>query len=114
MAKLVAGGLGMLAIGIALGRGFNTRSEEIEPPAPITDEASFKLVNGKLATPNSGMLYVNVANAVELADQLGVGSEDEDVRKNIKPIKAVGFAADPGIDQNGTARARMFIYINDQ
>jgi hypothetical protein len=110
----VLGGYGFAKDELVIAFGMNALEAAGGSPAPITDEASFKLVNGKLATPNSGMLYVNVANAVELADQLGVGSEDEDVRKNIKPIKAFGFAADPGIDQNGTARARMFIYINDQ
>ena len=53
-----------------------------------------------------------------MADQLGVGSEDspeqQTFRKNIKPIKAVGLAAEPGIDQNGVARARLFIYISDK
>jgi len=86
-------------------------------PTPITDDASFKLVSGKLATPNSGMFYVNVGSAVEMADQFGVGAEDtpeeQEFRKNIKPIKAIGFAGEPGLDQNGTAKARLFIYISE-
>jgi hypothetical protein len=85
--------------------------------APITDDASFKLVTDKLPKSNSGVVYLNVTNAVELADQLGVGSEDSpeeaEFRKNIKPIKAVGLAAEPGLDQNGVARARLFIYIGE-
>jgi Protein of unknown function (DUF3352) len=84
---------------------------------PITDDASFKLVNGKLANPNGGVFYVNVTNAVEMADQMGVGREDtpeqQMFHKNIKPIKALGIAGAPGIDEKGVARARLFLYIGE-
>jgi hypothetical protein len=114
----VLGGYGFAKDELVIAFGMNALEAAGGAPASIADEASFKLVNSKLANPNSGVLYVNVTNAVELADQLGVGAEDtpeeQEFRTNVKPIKAVGFAAEPGIDQNGTARARLFIYINDK
>jgi hypothetical protein len=114
----VLGGYGFAKDELVIAFGMNALEAAGGAPASIADEASFKLVNSKLANPNSGVLYVNVTNAVELADKLGVGAEDtpeeQEFRKNVKPIKAVGFAAEPGIDQNGTARARLFIYINDK
>jgi Protein of unknown function (DUF3352) len=86
--------------------------------APITDDPNFKLVTDKLVKSNSGVFYLNVTSAVDMADQMGVGSEDSpeqaEFRKNIKPIKAIGFAAEPGLDQNGISRTRMFVYINDK
>jgi hypothetical protein len=86
--------------------------------APITDDPSFKVVTDKLAKSNSGVFYVNVTSAVEMADKLGVGDENSpeqvEFRKNIKPIKAIGLAAEPGLDQNGVARARLFIYISEK
>jgi hypothetical protein len=85
---------------------------------PITDDPNFKLVSEKLPKANAGMVYMNVGNIVDIVDQLGVGREDspeqEAFRKNIKPIKAIGLAGEPGIDKDGIARARLFIYISDK
>jgi len=86
--------------------------------SPIVNEDTFKAVNGKLLSPNGGLLYVNVANAVDIADKLGVGNEDSSeqqaFRKNIKPIKAVGLAAGPGIDKDGLSHGRLFVLIADK
>ena len=40
--------------------------------------------------------------------------EQVEFRKNIKPIKAIGLAAEPGLDPNGVAHGRMFIYISEK
>jgi hypothetical protein len=111
------GGYGFDGDELVIAFGESTLESAASPAAPITDEASFKLVNGKLANPNAGVFYVNVTSAVEIADQLGVGAEgtpeEDEFRKNIKPIKAVGVAASPGLDEKGVAKARMFIYIGE-
>jgi hypothetical protein len=86
--------------------------------SPIVNEDTFKTVNGKLLSPNGGMFYVNVTDAVDIADRLGVGEEDsadqQAFRKNIKPIKAVGLAATPGIDKDGLSHGRLFVLIADK
>ena len=114
----VFGGYGFAKDELVIAFGKGSLESAGGKDAPITDDASFKLVADKLAKSNSGVFYLNVTSAVELADQLGVGSEDSpdeaEFRKNIKPIKAVGLAAEPGLDQNGVARARLFIYIGEK
>jgi hypothetical protein len=113
----VFGGYGFAKDELVIAFGKGSLESAGGKDAPITDDPSFKLIADKLAKSNSGVFYVNVTSAVELADQLGVGSEDSpeeaEFRKNIKPIKAVGLAAEPGLDQNGVARARVFIYIGE-
>jgi hypothetical protein len=114
----VFGGYGFAKDELVIAFGKGSLESAGGKDAPITDDASFKLVTDKLPKSNSGVVYLNVTNAVELADQLGVGEEDTpeeaEFRKNIKPIKAVALAAEPGLDQNGVARGRMFIYISDK
>jgi hypothetical protein len=111
------GGYGFAGDELVIAFGESTLEAAGAPAAPITDEASFKLVNGKLANPNSGIFYMNVTSVVDVVDQLGMGSEgsseEEEFRKNIKPIKAIGLAAAPGLDDKGAAKARLFIYIGE-
>ncbi|MFL5805643.1 MAG: DUF3352 domain-containing protein [Roseiflexaceae bacterium] len=113
----VMGGYGFAGDELVIAFGNNSLEAAGGKDTPVTEDASFKLINGKLANPNAGIFYVNVTSAVELADQIGVGSEDtpeeQEFRKNIKPIKGVGLAAAPGIDDKGVARARLFIYIGE-
>jgi len=114
----VIGGYGFTKDELVLAFGKGSLEAAGGKATPITEEPSFKLVNGKLANPNAGVLYVNVGNMVDIVDKLGVGSEDspeqQTFRTNIKPIKAVGLAGEPGIDKDGVARARLFIYISDK
>jgi hypothetical protein len=114
----VLGGYGFAKDELVIAFGKGSLESAGGKDAPITDDASFKLIADKLPKSNSGVFYLNVTSAVELADQLGVGNEDSpeeaEFRKNVKPIKAIGLAAEPGLDQSGVARGRMFIYINDK
>ncbi len=114
----VFGGYGFAKDELVIAFGKGSLESAGGKDAPITDEPNFKLVTDKLAKPNAGVVYVNVTNAVELVDQLGVGNEDSpeqvEFRKDIKPIKAIGLAAEPGLDPNGVARGRMFIYIGEK
>jgi len=73
----VLGGYGFAKDELVIAFGMSAIQAAGGAPAPITDETRFKLVSGKLANPNAGVFYVNVANAVEVADQLGVGSDEE-------------------------------------
>ncbi len=114
----VIGGYGFTKDELVLAFGAGSLEAAGGKATPITEEPSFKLVNGKLVNPNAGVLYVNVGNVVDIVDKLGVGNEDspeqQTFRTNIKPIKAVGLAGEPGIDKDGVARARLFVYISDK
>jgi uncharacterized protein DUF3352 len=84
---------------------------------PITDDTSFKAVNTKLISPNSGIFYMNVASLMDIVRSSEVGrdlEEDNSAVKAITPIKAVGLSAGPGIDKDGLSRARLFVFISDK
>ena len=72
----VFGGYGFAKDELVIAFGKGSLESAGGKDTPITDDASFKLVADKLAKANSGVFYVNVTNAVELADQLGVGADN--------------------------------------
>jgi hypothetical protein len=112
------GGYGFVGDELVIAFGNTSLEAAGGKDTPITEDASFKLINGKLANPNSGVFFVNVTSVVDIVDQMGIGSDDspeqEEFRKNIRPIKAVGLAAAPGLDDQGLAHARLFIHIGEQ
>jgi hypothetical protein len=81
--------------------------------APITNDPTFQAVQSKLADPNGGLFYVNMTNARTAMDLGGMGSADPETDEILTPIKAVSAAGDPGVDEQGIARARLFVYISE-
>jgi hypothetical protein len=81
--------------------------------APITNDATFQAAQSKLADPNGGLFYVNMTNARTAMDLGGMGSVDPETDEILTPIKAVSAAGEPGVDEQGIARARLFVYISE-
>lgn len=82
---------------------------------PVSNDESFKTVSTKLANPNGGIFYVNMGSVLTLMRDSGIDTEfaGSEAEKNLKPIKAIGAAGEPGIDAKGIARARLFVYISE-
>ena len=97
------------AFRIGLGKGALTAAGNGKQ-TPITDSESFKAATAKLGTPNGGIFYVNVSDALDEYMNSGVAPEDFD-DKNLRPIKAVGAAGAPGVSTEGVATSRMVVYI---
>ncbi len=81
--------------------------------APITNDPTFQAVQSKLADPNGGLFYVNVPRARTSMDLAGMGSADLETDEILTPIKAISAAGEPGVDEQGIARARLFVYISE-
>jgi hypothetical protein len=82
--------------------------------AALTSEANFTAVNEKLVSPNGGVIYIDMARAVEAYRAAGLLPEDfddSDADKSLRPIKAIGAAGAPGLDEQGVGRARLFVFI---
>jgi hypothetical protein len=88
--------------------------------SPITETPAFQAVMSSLPDPNTGVAYVNVPDAYDTLDSLGTFVEpptgeqlaqQEELRRNIEPIRGIGASAAPGFDENGVSRTRMFVYI---
>jgi hypothetical protein len=94
---------------IGLGKGALTAAGNGKD-TPITDSESFKETTAKLATPNGGVLYVNMSDVLDEYMSSGAAPEDFD-DKNLRPIKAIGAAGAPGVTQEGVATSRMLVYI---
>jgi hypothetical protein len=88
--------------------------------SPITNTPAFQAVLSSLPDPNTGVSYVNVPDTFDTLDSLGTFVEpptdeqlaqQEELRRNIEPIRGIGGAASAGFGENGVARTRMFVYI---
>ena len=54
---------------------------------------------------------------VTLLQQAGIDIDelnDGKTAQAVKPIKAVGVAGEPGVNKDGVAHARVFVFINDE
>jgi hypothetical protein len=88
--------------------------------SPITSTPAFQAVLSSLPDPNTGVAYINVPDTYDTLDSLGTFVEpptdeqlaqQEELRRNIEPVRGIGAAAAPGFNENGVARTRMFVYI---
>jgi hypothetical protein len=80
---------------------------------PVTDSANFKAATAGLPTPSGGVIYVDIGNMLDMYRNSDFTSETFD-DKNLKPIKGMAAAGEPGINKDGVARSRFFIFIAAQ
>lgn len=81
---------------------------------PITQHPAFATVTDNLPSPNGGVFFFDVREVVTLADSFGMGAqtpEEEEFRRFIEPIEAIGIAGEPGPSESGTVRGRVFVSI---
>jgi hypothetical protein len=113
----VLGGYGFVSDDLVVAFGTNALEGAAGgAEAPISNEATFKSVSETLVTPNGGVVYINVEQAIDAmrdADALPSDFDDSEAGENLKPIKAIGASGAPGVDDQGVARARMVIYIDE-
>jgi len=81
--------------------------------APITNDATFQAARSNLADPNGGLFYVNMTNVRTAMEAGGMSSATPDTDELLTPIKAISAAGEPGVDEQGVARARLFVYISE-
>jgi hypothetical protein len=90
--------------------------------SPITAEPRFQTVLDALASPNTGVFYADMAATLELFDTTGVSAEiptdeelveAEEVRRNLEPLRALGGATQPALDETGVVHLRLFFYIEE-
>jgi hypothetical protein len=84
---------------------------------PVTEDADFKVVGGKLISPNNGVFYLSMDHTLQMLRGSSFQadlSDNSSAAKALKPIKAIGASGSPGLDKDGISRARMFIYIGDK
>lgn len=85
-------------------------------PAVITDDAAFQDVRGNLADPNGGMLYMDVEDMLRVSaenDFLPPDFATSDAGRAVEPIRAVGAAGVPGLNERGVAHGRLFVYFGE-
>jgi hypothetical protein len=115
------GGYGVVNDEIVIAFGNNAMTAAATgSESPITNTPAFQAVMSSLPDPNTGVSYVNVPDTFDTLDSLGTFVEpptdeqlaqQEELRRNIEPIRGIGGAATSGLDENGSARTRMFVYI---
>jgi hypothetical protein len=86
-----------------------------EVSMPISEDNRFQTVSSYLPSPNSGIWYFDVQEMIDVAEAAGVSPttpEEEEMIQNVRPIRAVGIAGTPGVNDAGVGRGRLFIYID--
>jgi hypothetical protein len=86
--------------------------------APITNDPTFQAAQRTLADPNGGLFYVNMTSARTAYEEAtavtgSMGTENAETAELLTPIKAISAAGEPGVDEQGVARARLFVYISE-
>ncbi len=81
--------------------------------SPITANAMFQTASAPLADPNGGVIYVSMDNVLTAYEDFDPFFAESEEAQNLKPIKAISAAGEPGIDANGVARARLFVHIGE-
>jgi hypothetical protein len=102
--------LGFLEPGLAGAAGASS--------AALPDDATFKAAQGRVASPSGGLLYLDVPAAVDVAlnvrDQSRADFEQSEAGKALKPIESVIAGGEPGINDEGLFKSRLFVTINEQ
>jgi len=80
---------------------------------PISSNADFQAVYGQLAQPNGGVFYIAAGKAVDAYREAGLDPSfaGSDTEAGLDPLRAIGAAGDPGISEQGLARARLVIHL---
>jgi hypothetical protein len=85
-----------------------------EVSRPISEDNRFQTVSSYLPSPNSGIWYFDVQEMIDVAEATGVSPttpEEEEMIQNVRPIRAIGIAGTPGVNEEGIGRGRIFVYI---
>ncbi|MCS6888678.1 MAG: DUF3352 domain-containing protein, partial [Chloroflexus sp.] len=64
-----------------------------------------------LPSPNSGVLYVNLNAARDLANRLGNEPVDPDLEQRLAPFRAITSSGTVGIDNRGAVRGTLLLSI---
>jgi hypothetical protein len=83
-------------------------------PGPISETSAFEAVYNNLPVPNSGYFYINLEEVTSLAEDMGATADPdaEEVINNLESVPAIGAASQPGLDEEGVNRSRLFFYIS--
>ncbi len=77
---------------------------------PVGTELRYEQVTNGLPSPNGGLIYVDLARAFALADQDQAAPA---ALERLRPITALAAAGQPGIDNNGLARAQLLLILGE-
>jgi hypothetical protein len=109
------GGYGFVSDDLVL--AFGTRGMELAgngSSAPISGEQTYKQATGGLANPNGGYIYLDIQRMIQAIDSANLGEAlDEETRARLEPIKAISAAGEPGLNDEGLARARMIVVVGE-
>jgi hypothetical protein len=106
----VAGGYAFIGDELVIGVGPKAMAAAASPSRPIDGQAAYKAGVAALPTPNAGMVFVNLPAVVELVQRQS-DSLTPELAGRLKPFKAIAAAGSPGLDDKGTARARLYFVI---
>jgi hypothetical protein len=107
-------GYGMIGNFLVIGGPLDALESAVDAPKnPLANDATFRAVQATLPAKNSGYYYVNVAGiekaVVEMLSGRDLANYQEDVQPWLKPVKAIGLAAESG--KTDVTGATLFVYI---
>lgn len=86
--------------------------------ASLADDAAFKTAQSRVVSPSGGVMYVNMQGAAEAAakaqDQTRAEFDATQQGRALKPIQNVIASGEPGVNDEGLMKARLFVSVSGE
>lgn len=86
--------------------------------ASLADDATFKTAQGHVVSPSGGVMYVNVQGAIDAGaraqGQSRAEFDETQQGRALKPVQNLIASGEPGVNDEGLMKARLFVTVSGE